>query len=124
MKSASYQALTELLNSPVPETRYGAFRALRTLSKDDEAVRGELLGQTFWLHHVAPGSRSLIHLSSSRRAEIVLFGEEPYLRPPLRLSAGEINITAETNDSQCTVSDSARGRARPGTATRRSRSRM
>jgi hypothetical protein len=115
-ESASYQALTEMLNSPVPETRYGAFRALRALNQDDEAVRGEMLSQTFWLHKVAPSSRSLIHLSSSRRAEIVLFGEEPYLKTPLRLSAGEINITAADGDSQCTVSRfSARtGEARHG----------
>jgi hypothetical protein len=115
-ESASYQALTEMLNSPVPEARYGAFRALRALNQDDEAVRGELLGQTFWLHKVAPSSRSLIHLSSSRRAEIVLFGEEPYLKTPLRLSAGEINVTAADGDSQCTVSRfSARtGEARHG----------
>ncbi|HKI36152.1 MAG TPA: flagellar basal body P-ring protein FlgI [Gemmataceae bacterium] len=103
-ESASYQALTDLLNSPVPETRYGAFRALRALNKDDEAVQGELLGESFWLHRTAPGSRSLIHMSSSRRAEIVLFGDEAYLKPPLRLSAGEINVTADDSDTQCTVS--------------------
>ncbi len=103
-ESASYQALTEMLNSPVPETRYGAFRALRALNKDDDAVRGEQLNEAFWLHKVAAGSRGLIHLSSSRRAEIVLFGEEPSLRPPLRLSAGDVNITADEGDAQCTVS--------------------
>jgi len=88
----------------VPETRYGAFRALRALNKDDEAVRGELLNDSFWLHRTAPGSRGLVHLSSSRRAEIVLFGEDAYLKPPLRLSAGEINVTADEGDTQCTVS--------------------
>jgi hypothetical protein len=102
--SASYQVLLDLLNSPVPETRYGAFRALRTLNKDDEAVQGEQLAESFWLHRTAPGSRSLIHLSSGRRAEIVLFGDDAYLKSPLRLSAGEINITADDNDTQCTVS--------------------
>src|SRR5262249_4762115 len=103
-ESASYQALTEMLNSSVPETRYGAFRALRALNKEDDAVRGEELNETFWVHKVAPGSRGLIHLSSSRRAEVVLFGEEPTLRPPLRLSAGEVNVTADDGDEQCTVS--------------------
>jgi hypothetical protein len=103
-ESASYQALIDLLNSPVPETRYGAFRALRALNKDDEAVRGEMLNDAFWVHRTAPGSRGMIHLSSSKRAEIVLFGEEAYLKPPLRLSAGEINVTADDGDSQCTVS--------------------
>jgi hypothetical protein len=103
-ESASYQALTELLTSPVPETRYGAFRALRALSKDDDVVKGEQLNEMFWVHRVAPESRGMIHLSSSRRAEVVLFGEEPTLRPPLRLSAGEVNVTADDGDGQCTVS--------------------
>jgi Flagellar P-ring protein len=103
-ESASYQSLMDLLNSPVPETRYGAFRALRALNPDDEAVHGELLNDTFWVHKTALGSRGMVHLSSSRRAEIVLFGDEPYLKAPLRLSAGDVNITADDNDSQCTVS--------------------
>jgi flagellar basal body P-ring protein FlgI len=103
-ESASYQALTELLASPVPETRYGAFRALRALNDRDDVVQGELLAESFWLHHVAPGTRGLLHLSSTRRAEIVQFGDDAYLKPPLRLSAGEINITAEAGDTECTVS--------------------
>jgi len=103
-ESASYQALIEMLNSPVPETRYGAFRALRALNDRDEVVQGELLNESFWLHKTAPGSRSLIHLASGRRAEIVLFGDDAYLKPPLRLSAGEINVTADDGDTQCTVS--------------------
>ncbi len=54
-ESASYQALVEMLNSPVPETRYGAFRALRALNDRDDAVQGERLNDSFWLHKVAPG---------------------------------------------------------------------
>jgi hypothetical protein len=103
-ESASYQALTELLASPVPETRYGAFRALRALNEREDIVQGELLGESFWLHHVAPGTRGLLHVSGTRRAEIVQFGDDAYLKPPLRLSAGEINITAEQSDTECTVS--------------------
>ena len=103
-EAASYQALTEMLNAPVPETRYGAFRALRALNDRDEAVAGERLNESFWLHKVAPGSRSMVHISSGRRAEIVLFGDEAYFKPPLRLSAGDINVTADDGDPQCTVS--------------------
>jgi hypothetical protein len=105
-EATSYQSLTELLSSPVPEIRYGAFRALRVQNKDadQEAIPGELLNDAFWLHKAAPNSRSMIHVSSSHRAEIVLFGEEAYFKAPLRLSAGEINVTADDGDSQCTVS--------------------
>src|SRR5262249_45535796 len=42
------------------ETRYGAFRALRALNERDEAVRGKLLGDAFWLHRVAPDTTPLV----------------------------------------------------------------
>src|SRR5205807_3742518 len=51
-----------------------------------------------------PGTRGLVHLSSGRRAEVVLFGDDAYLKPPLSLSAGEFNVTAADGDGQCTVS--------------------
>ena len=34
----------------------------------------------------------------------MLFGDDAYLKPPLRLSAGEVNVTADDGDGQCTVS--------------------
>jgi hypothetical protein len=90
------------------ETRYGAFRALRALNPRDELVRGELLNESFWLHRVAPHAPPLVHISSTRRAEIVLFGEEPMLRPPntgnLGLSAGEFIVTASKDDDHCIIS--------------------
>jgi len=90
------------------ETRYGAFRALRALNPRDELVRGELLNESFWLHRVAPQAPPLVHISSTRRAEIVLFGQEPMLRPPntgnLGLSAGEFVVTASKDDDHCIIS--------------------
>jgi hypothetical protein len=85
------------------ETRYGAFRALRTLDEHDPLVHGELLNETFWLHQVARESPPLIHLSTTRRAEIVLFGSTPKLVPPCSLLAGEFAITAAAGDQRCTI---------------------
>jgi hypothetical protein len=97
--------LRKLLASSKAETRYGAFRALRSLDEHDEAVPGELLGESFWLHHVATDSKPMVHLSSSRRAEIVLFGEDVYLLPPVQFLAGpEFTVTAGRADDRCTVS--------------------
>ncbi|HXG09955.1 MAG TPA: flagellar basal body P-ring protein FlgI [Gemmataceae bacterium] len=96
--------LRELLASPDAETRYGAFRALRALDERDEAVQGELLNDSFWLHKVAPGSPPLVHMTSGRRAEIVLFGEEAYLKPPFQFLAGDFAITADEHDERCTIS--------------------
>jgi hypothetical protein len=97
--------LRELLSSTSPETRYGAFRALRTLDDRDEFIRGELLNDSFHLHQVAHGSLPLVHISTSRRAEIVVFGDDPYLEPPFSFMAGpEFTVTAGDDDEHCTIS--------------------
>jgi hypothetical protein len=104
-EAVSRVKLGELLESSVDdETRYGAFRALRTLDENDVAIRGELLNESFWLHNVAPNTPSLIHISSTRRAEIVLFGQEAFLKPPFSFLAGEFTLTSGTDDTRCTIS--------------------
>jgi flagellar basal body P-ring protein FlgI len=96
--------LRRLLESPSVETRYGAFRALRALDESEEAVQGELLNESFWLHHVAPGTVPLVHLTTSRRPEIVLFGDDVSLTPPFSiLAGGEFAVTAGVNDDHCTI---------------------
>src|SRR5262249_23095181 len=97
--------LRELLGSSSQELRYGSFRALRVLDDRDEFIRGEFLNESFWLHCVAPKSAPLVHMSTSQRAEIVLFGEEPYLEPPFSFMTGpEFTVTAGDSDERCTIS--------------------
>jgi hypothetical protein len=104
-EAVSHVKLHELLASPSAETRYGAFRALRILDEHDSAVQGELLNEAFWLHRVARESTPLVHLAGSRRAEVVLFGEDAYLVPPFSFLAGpEFTLTAGREDERCTVS--------------------
>jgi hypothetical protein len=68
-------------------------------------MQGELLNDSFWLHSVAPASAPMVHVSTARRAEVVLFGEEPFLKTPLKIMAGsEYTVTAERDDTRCTVS--------------------
>jgi hypothetical protein len=101
--------LRDLLAAPAAETRYGAFRALRALDEHDPAVQGQLLNNSFWVHRVAAQSPALVHLSTSRRAEVVLFGEEPSLIPPFSFLAGEFTVTAGRDDQVCTLTrDSVR----------------
>jgi len=96
--------LQELLSEPSAEARYGAFRALRALRENDEMVRGELLNESFWLHKVAPGTPSLVHISTMRRAEVVLFGEEVFMEPPFNLLAGsDFTVVAGRDDDKCTI---------------------
>ncbi len=75
--------LVELTANPDPALRYGAFIALRLADPNNSAVQGELLNSSCWLHRVAPGSPGLIHLASSRRSEIVLFGDGVKFRGPV-----------------------------------------
>ncbi|HZY86272.1 MAG TPA: flagellar basal body P-ring protein FlgI [Gemmataceae bacterium] len=98
--------LRELLStSDDDETRYGAFRALRALNERAQEVRGELLNDSFWLHRVAPHAPPLVHVSSTRRAEVVLFGKEQVLKPPFSFEAGEFVVRATEDDQgRCTVS--------------------
>jgi flagellar basal body P-ring protein FlgI len=104
-ENVSRDKLLDLLAGPFDDDcRYGAFRALRALEEDHPAVQGELLNDAFWLHRIAPGSPGLVHLSSVKRAEIVLFGAEPTLRPPFAYQAGEFVVTATAPDVQATIS--------------------
>jgi hypothetical protein len=86
------------------ETRYGAFRALFLLNDQNPNVAGEKLGEACWLHRAAPGTPPLVHVSTVRRAEVVLFGERTFLRPPFGLMAGDFTVTAAEGDTRCTVS--------------------
>jgi len=93
-----------LLSEKDDELRYGAFRALRTLDESNDAVAGELINDAFWFHEVAPEARGLVHICTARRAEVVIFGPKPILRPPFSVLAGEFTITTAEKDDQCTIS--------------------
>ena len=80
------------------ETRYGSFRALRMMDEQEPTVQGELLGDSFWLHRVAPNTPPLVHFTSTHRAEIVLFGPEPMLLPDFAFQAGTFVMTSTAED--------------------------
>jgi hypothetical protein len=102
-EAVSRVQLRHLMASPEPEIRYGAFVALRNLDSHDPLVQGEMLNDAFWLHRVLPNTTPLVHFSTSRRAEIVLFGEDAMLKPPFALLAGEFTLKAPADDVQCTI---------------------
>jgi flagellar basal body P-ring protein FlgI len=102
-EAASRVQLRRLMGSSQPELRYGAFVGLRNLDSRDPMVQGKMLNDSFWLHRVLPGSTPLVHFSTGRRAEIVLFGEDAQLKPPFSILAGEFTIKAPADDTQCTI---------------------
>ncbi len=86
------------------ETRYGAFRALRALDEKNETIQGDYLSESFWLHRVSPDTPGMVHISTSKRPEIVLFGKEPMFKPPFSLQAGEFTLTSGEDDTKCNLS--------------------
>jgi hypothetical protein len=97
--------LRELMNEESAETRYGAFRALTTLDRNDPFVRGEKLGDEFWLHVLETDGEPMIHLTKNRKAEIVLFGTDQRFKTPLTARAGvHILVTAQAGSDEVTVS--------------------
>ena len=87
-------ALRDLLNVPSAETRYGAFRALWTMNHSDPMVMGENLGGQFGYHVLNTSGPPMIHVTKSKRPEIVLFGADQEFSTPLAVEAGnQILIT-------------------------------
>ena len=92
---AAAEQLHELLKVPSAETRYGAFRALWTMNPNDPVIRGESLGGQFSYHMVDCHQTPMIHVTRSRRPEIVLFGRDQTFTTPLAIEAGNrIMITS------------------------------
>ncbi len=87
------EALFGMLEVKSAETRYGAFRALTVMEPDDPRIVGEKLGASpigkFNYHRLNVGGPEMIHVTSSHRPEIVLFGAEHRLKLPLVLDAGQ-----------------------------------
>jgi hypothetical protein len=86
---SAYDALVDLLHVPSAETRYAAFRALRTRNGLDPLVRGTRMGDEFTYHAVDTDGPPMIHFSRSRVPEIVVFGQDVRLERPDFLYAGK-----------------------------------
>lgn len=85
------QYLQELLHAPEGETRYGAFRALKTRNPLDQTIRGEMLGGhggQFSYHGISSRAVPMVHYTTQKYPEIVLFGTDIFLRQPFALDAG------------------------------------
>jgi hypothetical protein len=96
--ASALDALNELLHAPSVETRYGAFRSLRTRNAADPATKGEMLDRKFRYHVVPTTGEPLVHVARSRLPEIVVFGHEQRLKSPKFLFAGrQIMITTLDN---------------------------
>jgi hypothetical protein len=107
----AHDQLTRLLDHESIETRYGAFRALTTLNPNDPAVNGRSMNDRFRLHVLPCDASPVIHITRRRKAEIVLFGQNQRLKPPLAANAGNhIWVTARAGEERVVVSRYEPGR--------------
>jgi len=81
--------------------RLAAFEALHRL--DSPALSGKLLKDQFHLYVIADPRRPLVYVRRRHRAQIVLFGAETRLLPPILIDLGEFIIRADEDDTQCYV---------------------
>jgi len=100
--------LAEMLTLDDAALRCGAFRALRLLDESPSRLHkelgGEFVGQSFWLHQVAPKSQRLVHFALGKKAEIVLFGDDIQLGAVKLLAGSDFAVSVEQGDDRCTVS--------------------
>ena len=110
----AHMALRDLMNVHVDadgkttdsaETRYGAFRALWTLDRNDPFIAGEQLRKEFWLHPLETTGDPMVHITNRKRAEIVLFGADQEFVTPMAVRAGNhILVTSRPGSETITVS--------------------
>jgi flagellar basal body P-ring protein FlgI len=86
---AALDGLSDLLHVASVETRYGAFRAMRTRNSGDPTTRGEALDKKFRYHLIPTTGEPLVHVSRSRVPEIVVFGHEQKVKNVSLLRAGK-----------------------------------
>ena len=108
--------LRKLMDEPDTQVRYGAFMALRVLDpgnpflgrvrildapaeeEEEEAPTDRMaLG-------IAADGPPLVHVSRTRRSEIVVFGRRQQLLPPVVLGTGAILLNAAVSDNRIEVS--------------------
>jgi hypothetical protein len=105
------EQLRGMLSSDSAETRYGAFRALTAMEIKDAATVDEDISRDFHYHVLDVAGPAMIHVTTSRQAEIVLFGNDQEFLTPLAVSAGNRIMVNSTGPTEVSVSRFAIGEA-------------
>jgi hypothetical protein len=106
---AAADELESLLNAESAETRYGAFRALWGMDRNDPLVKGENLHNKLTLHILPSSAAPMVHVTRSMRPEIVLFGQDQRMQTPFTLEAGKSIIVRGESAERVVVSRFAVG---------------
>lgn len=101
---AARDELSNMFGLPSAETRYGAFRALWAMNPDHPSVQGDRMVKDFHYYVLDQGGPPMVHVTRSRRPEVVLFGAQQQLQPPLAISAGPYIQLTSPEPGQLAVS--------------------
>lgn len=77
--------LGALLTSDERAVRCAAFHALSLVDEKDARLGGICLHETFWLYRVPDAPEPTVYFSTSKRAQVVLFGKNITLQPGTRV---------------------------------------
>ncbi len=99
---SSTDRLVEMLASSDPDLRQGAFASLRVADEHHPALGGTLMSHSYWLHRLAPSAAPAVHISTSGRTEILLFGDARLRGPLPPMALGE-DFTVSWKEGQPTV---------------------
>lgn len=101
----AYAALNDLMHVTSAETRYGAFRALRTRNPDgDPVTRGKAFHQEFTLHAIPSSAEPMVHFTQSSRPEIVVFNDHLRIAPVDFLLVGKHIVVKRAGENELRVS--------------------
>jgi hypothetical protein len=106
---AAADELRPLLDVPSAETRYGAFRALWGMNRNDPSIKGEDLNGKLSLHVIKSQATPMVHVTRSIRPELVLFGDEQWLQAPFTVEAGKSTVVKAESPDRVVVSRFALG---------------
>jgi flagellar basal body P-ring protein FlgI len=92
--------LGELLGSGEPALRCAAFHALSLLDENDSRLGGLFLDETVWLHRIPRAPGPMVYFSTSKRAQIILFGRNIVLAPGTRMMIRDFTVVHNKEDGQ------------------------
>jgi hypothetical protein len=109
--AASTDRLVDMLASADPDLRQGAFTALRLADERHPALNGTLMSRSYWLYRLAPDAPAAVHLSTTGRTDVLLFGNAKLRGPVPPMSiAGEFTVSWQDGQPTARVTRVVKGR--------------
>lgn len=89
-----------------PALRCAAFHALTLLDEDDPRLGGKFINDAFWLYRVPQAPSPMVYFSTSKRAQVVVFGKDVILLAETHMLIGtrsEFTVAHEKDKNQFVV---------------------